>query len=185
MRTSFISKTTLAHHPGWKHYISHLRGSSVRFDLRGYQSALAEIAAFEDACRKVSDDQILRRSRALRDRARAGEPLVALRAALFALAREAARRVLGQRPFDEQVVAALALDEAHIVEMQTGEGKTLAAVMPAALNAFADRGVHVLTFNDYLARRDARWMGPVYRLLGLSVGYIQQGMSPDARRDPS
>ena len=115
-------------------------------------------------------------------RARSGEPLGALRTSLFALAREASRRVLGERPFDEQVVAALALDAGHVVEMQTGEGKTLAAVMPAALNAFADRGVHVLTFNDYLARRDAEWMGPVYRMLGLSVGYIQQGMPPGARR---
>ena len=92
------------------------------------------------------------------------------------------RRALGQRPFDEQIVAALALDDGHVVEMQTGEGKTLAAVMPAALNALTGRGVHVLTFNDYLARRDAEWMGPIYRLLGLSVGCVQQGMPPRARR---
>ena len=111
-----------------------------------------------------------------------GRTAAALRVSLFALAREASRRVLGQRPFDEQIVAALALDEGHVVEMQTGEGKTLAAVMPAALNAFTDRGVHVLTFNDYLARRDAEWMGPVYRMLGLSVGYVQQGMPSAARR---
>ena len=81
------------------------------------------------------------------------------------------------RPFDEQVVAALAMDEGAIVEMQTGEGKTLAAVMPAALNALAGRGVHVLTFNDYLARRDAEWMAPVYQGLGLSVAFVQQGMA--------
>ena len=88
------------------------------------------------------------------------------------------RRVLGQRPFDEQLIAALALDDGNVIEMLTGEGKTLTAVMPAALNALSGRGAHVLTFNDYLARRDAEWMGPVYRLLGLSVGYVQQGMSP-------
>ena len=86
-----------------------------------------------------------------------------LRAPFFALAREAARRALGQRPFDVQLIAALALDDGHVVEMVTGEGKTLTAVMPAALNALAGRGVHVLTFNDYLARRDAEWMGPIYR----------------------
>ena len=83
-----------------------------------------------------------------------------------------------------QVVAALALDSGHIVEMQTGEGKTLAAVMPAALNALAGSGVHVLTFNDYLARRDAEWMGPVYARLGLSVAFVQQGMPPAERRAP-
>jgi preprotein translocase subunit SecA len=81
------------------------------------------------------------------------------------------------RPFDEQVVAALAMDEGAIVEMQTGEGKTLAAVMPAAVNALAGRGVHVLTFNDYLARRDAEWMAPVYQGLGLSVAFVKQGMA--------
>jgi preprotein translocase subunit SecA len=180
--TSFISNTTRDHRRGWKDYISELQGSTVRLDLRRYELPLAEIAGLEGAARALSNEELARRSLALRDRVRAGEPLEALRAQLFALAREAARRVLGQRPFDEQVVAALALDEGHVVEMQTGEGKTLAAVMPAALHAFADRGVHVLTFNDYLARRDAGWMGPVYRLLGLSVGCIQQGMSPGERR---
>ena len=105
-----------------------------------------------------------------------------IRAAFFALAREPSRRVLGLRPFDVQVLAALALDRGHVVEMQTGEGKTLAAVMPAALRALAGQGVHVLTFNDYLARRDAEWMGPVYAMLGLSVGFVQQGMTPEERR---
>ena len=81
------------------------------------------------------------------------------------------------RPFDVQIVAALAMDEGAIVEMQTGEGKTLAAVMPAAFNALAGRGVHVLTFNDYLARRDAEWMAPLYQGLGLSVAFVQQGMA--------
>jgi preprotein translocase subunit SecA len=167
---------------GWRHFVRQLQGSSVHFELVRYRGTLTEIGQLEPPSRQLTDAEIGERSRALRDRARAGEPLVALRTSLFALAREAARRVLGQRPFDEQIVTGLALDEGHVVEMQTGEGKTLAAVMPAALNAFADRGVHVLTFNDYLARRDAEWMGPVYQMLGLSVGYVQQGMSADARR---
>jgi preprotein translocase subunit SecA len=101
---------------------------------------------------------------------------------VFALTREASRRVLALRPFDVQIVAALALDDRAIVEMQTGEGKTLTAVMPAVLNALTGRGVHVLTFNDYLAARDARWMAPVYRMLGLSVDCIEQGMPPPRRR---
>ncbi len=167
---------------GWRHFVHRLQGSTVQFDLHRYLAPLMEIAALEDSTARLTDADIEARSRALRDRARAGEPLAALRAPLYALAREAARRVLGQRPFDEQIVSALALDDGRVVEMQTGEGKTLAAVMPASINAFADRGVHVLTFNDYLARRDAEWMGPVYRMLGLTVGYVLQGMPPDARR---
>src|SRR4029079_5976961 len=96
--------------------------------------------------------------------------------------RDASRRVLGLRPFDVQVLAGIALDCDHIVEMQTGEGKTLAAVMPAALRALTGQGAHVLRFNDYRARRDAEWMAPVYARLGLSVGFVQSGMAPDARR---
>jgi preprotein translocase subunit SecA len=165
-----------------RHFIQRLQGSTVRFDLTGYQPAAAAISAFESECLGLSDQELVGRSRALQTRARSGEASAVLRVPLFALAREASRRVLGQRPFDEQLVAALALDDGHVVEMLTGEGKTLAAVMPAALNALTGRGVHVLTFNDYLARRDAEWMGPVYRLLGLTVGCIQEGMPPPERR---
>ena len=103
-------------------------------------------------------------------------------ARLFALVRELARRTLGLRPFDVQILGGLALYEGKIVEMPTGEGKTLAAVAPVALHALRGGGVHVLTFNDYLARRDAEWMGPVYRRLGLRVGVVQEGMTPEERR---
>lgn len=126
--------------------------------------------------RALTDEQLLREATALGDRARQGAARDDLRVPFFALARDAARRALGQRPFDEQVLGALALDGGHVIEMQTGEGKTLAAVMPAALNALSGRGVHVLTFNDYLARRDAEWMGPVYRQLGVSVGSVREDM---------
>jgi len=182
MKTAVDSTGAVANRPGWKHYLRRLQGSTVRFDLSRYQSPVAAIAELEREYRDLSDQDIVRRSQALRARARSGESRDALRVPLFALAREASRRVLGQRPFDVQIIAALALDDGQVIEMLTGEGKTLTAVMPAALNAFADRGVHVLTFNDYLARRDAEWMGPVYRLLGLSVGHIQQGMPPAMRR---
>ena len=182
MSTSSDSNSVVENHIGWRHVISRLQGSTVRLDLSAYRPLVAEIAHIEDVCRDLTDEELLHRSEALRARARASEPLATVRASLFALAREASRRALGQRPFDEQLVAALALDEGHVVEMQTGEGKTLTAVMPAALNAFTDRGVHILTFNDYLARRDAEWMGPVYRMLGLSVGYVHEGMAPAARR---
>ena len=118
----------------------------------------------------------------LRERAQTGASLDVLLVEVFALTREVATRVLGMRPFDVQVIAGIALHQGKLVEMQTGEGKTLAAVLPACLNALAARGAHVLTFNDYLARRDASWMGPVYRFLGLSVGAVQEGMGIAERR---
>jgi preprotein translocase subunit SecA len=172
---------TVSNRHGWREYLARLQGSPVDFDLARYHAPLTAIAALEDECRSLSDEALLRRAVALGRSARAGEPRAGLRIPFFALVREACRRALGQRPFDEQIVAALALDEGHVVEMQTGEGKTLAAVMPAAFNALAGRSVHVLTFNDYLARRDAGWMGPIYRMVGLSVGCVQQGMAADGR----
>lgn len=101
---------------------------------------------------------------------------------LFALGREAADRMLGMRPFDVQMLAGLALKEGHLIEMNTGEGKTLAAVLPACFQAFKRKGVHILTFNDYLARRDAAWMKPLYTFFGLSVGVIQEGQSAAERK---
>jgi preprotein translocase subunit SecA len=167
---------------GWQQWLSQLQGSPIDLNLLSYDAPLAEITELETRLTTLSDHDLQDRAHALRRRARAGEPVDALRVELFALAREASRRTIGQRPFDEQVVAGLALDRGRIVEMQTGEGKTLAAVMPAALNALTGDGVHLLTFNDYLARRDAQWMGPIYRMLGLSVGFIQEGMTPSERR---
>jgi preprotein translocase subunit SecA len=167
---------------GWQEWLGRLQGSPIDLNLLSYDSPLAEINQLEEGLTALSAEDLQHRARVLGRRARAGEPLDALRVTLFALAREAARRSVGLRPFDEQVVAGLALDRGRIVEMQTGEGKTLAAVMPAALNALTGDGVHVLTFNDYLARRDAHWMGPIYRLLGLSVSFVQQGMIADERR---
>ena len=167
---------------GWQQWLGRLQGSPIDLNLLAYDAPLAEINELEAGLTTLSDDGIQERARALRRRARTGEPLDALRVDLFALARESARRAIALRPFDEQVVAGLALDRGRIVEMQTGEGKTLAAVMPAALNALTGDGVHVLTFNDYLARRDAQWMGPIYRMLGLSVGFVQEGMNADERR---
>jgi len=164
----------------WRQRLAHLRGSPVAFDLRPYDQELAEINRLGIDVGQLSDGELETRARALR--LRAVDSLESIRAEFFALAREASRRAIGLWPFDVQVRAALALDCGHIVEMQTGEGKTLAAVMPAALRALAGRGAHVLTFNDYLARRDAEWMGPVYAMLGLSVGFVQQGMTPEDRR---
>ena len=165
----------------WRDVLVRMRGSSVQLGLSGFDAHLDAIDAYERGIRALPDAALLARATALRagggSRARAD-----VRAEVFALARDAARRALGQRPYDVQVVAALALDRGAVVEMQTGEGKTLTATMPVALRALEGRGAHVLTFNDYLARRDAEWMGPVYRLLGLSVGAVQQGTDAAARR---
>jgi preprotein translocase subunit SecA len=154
----------------------------IEENLASYEEALREInRRGEDFARKT-EDQLREVSTSARERARRGVSSDELLVEVFALAREAADRALGLRPFDVQVIAGVALSRGKLVEMQTGEGKTLAAVLPACLNALAGGGVHVLTFNDYLARRDAAWMGPVYRFLGLSVGAIQEGMSVDSRR---
>lgn len=165
---------------GWRQRLAHLQGSPVAFDLRAYDEPLVEINRLGIDIEQLSDGEIEARARELR--AQAGASVESIRAAFFALARDASRRVLSLRPFDVQVLAAIALDCGHIVDMQTGEGKTLAAVMPASLRALTGQGVHVLTFNDYLARRDAEWMGPVYAMLGLRVGFVQQGMTPEERR---
>ncbi|CAN5695907.1 hypothetical protein BH24ACI4_BH24ACI4_33750 [soil metagenome] len=159
-----------------------MQGAPVRLDLRPFDAPLAGIQRLEGEIQALADDELQQRAAWLRRQALSGVALAVLRTPMYALVREASRRTLGLRPFDVQIVAALALERGAVVEMQTGEGKTLAAVMPAALNALTGREVHILTFNDYLAGRDARWMGPVFRMLGLAVGCVQQGMPADQRR---
>jgi len=167
----------------WMRRLEKWRGiERVEENLAPYEEALREINRLGEDFSRKTDDQLREVAALLRERERGGVSSDALLVEVFALAREAAARALGMRPFDVQVMAGVALSRGKLVEMQTGEGKTLAAVLPACLNAGAGRGVHVLTFNDYLARRDAAWMGPVYRFLGLSVGAVQEGMSVDARR---
>ena len=161
----------------WRDRLAQMRGASVLLDLSRYEAAVREIDALGVGMAALTAAELGARARRAREAAAGGRPLSELRSELFALTRELSRHRLGMRPFDEQVVAALSMDEGAIVEMQTGEGKTLAAVMPAAFNALAGRGVHVLTFNDYLARRDAEWMAPVYQGLGLSVAFVTQGMA--------
>jgi preprotein translocase subunit SecA len=158
------------------------RDHPVERDLRPYQQVLQAVNDLEGPLHKETDDDLGQRARTLKQRVAAGQPLDEILPETFALAREAARRVLGQRPFDVQVLAAVALHRNRIVEMRTGEGKTLAAVLPLTLNALDGKGAHLLTFNDYLAQRDAEWMGPVYHFLGLEVGYLQQDHDADHRR---
>ncbi|GKU78010.1 DEAD/DEAH box helicase [Paenibacillus sp. L3-i20] len=130
------------------------------------------------------DDQELQaESLRLQKEAKSGTPVDELLIDAFALVCEAAKRTLGLQPYDVQIMAAIALHERNLIEQHTGEGKTLSAVMPAYLNALTGEGVHVLTFNDYLANRDADWMGPIYRFLGLTVNAVQAGMSLSEKRE--
>ncbi|MCL5966017.1 MAG: preprotein translocase subunit SecA [Deltaproteobacteria bacterium] len=132
----------------------------------------------------LPDDRLAARMADFRSRHEKGETLDALLPEVFAVVREAGRRTLGMRHFDVQLVGGVVLHEGRIAEMRTGEGKTLVATLPIVLNALAGKGVHLITVNDYLARRDAEWMGPLYRFLGLSVGIIVHGLD-DAQRQAS
>ncbi|GGO01054.1 preprotein translocase subunit SecA [Saccharibacillus kuerlensis] len=129
------------------------------------------------------DKQLQDESLRLQKEAKLGKPLDALMVDAYALVCETAKRALGLQPFNVQIIAGIALHESYLIEQHTGEGKTLSAVMPAYLNALTGQGVHVLTFNDYLAKRDAQWMGPIYRFLGLTVSYVQSGMKLPEKRE--
>ena len=161
------------------------RGIPVEIDLGPYSRTVARIHDFwkDRGLDRLPDDGLKGLSLDLARRLKAGlSPEIAVPEA-FAIIYEAARRSLGLVPHDVQLVAGLAMCGRRIAELPTGEGKTLAAVFPASLFAMTGRGVHILTFNDYLARRDAAWMGPIYRLLGLSVGFIQEGRAPAGKRE--
>jgi len=140
------------------------------------------VNAFEPEIEQLSDDELRGKSAEFRSRLAEGETLDDLLPEAFACVREAARRSIRQRHFDVQVMGAIVLHEGKIAEMKTGEGKTLVSTMPSYLNALAGNGVHVVTVNDYLAKRDSEWMGPIFRALGVSVGLIQAHMSPSERR---
>ena len=167
-------KRTIQHH--W----NRLRSVPIEWDLHPNQNILSEINRYD--LKKSSDAELKEMSNRLKRQARSGIYSEELLAKAFALVREAAWRTVGLRPFDVQVMAGIAMHQGKIAEMNTGEGKTLAAVLPAYLDGLSGRGVHVLTFNDYLARRDAGWMGPVYEFLGLRVGCIQEGMTANERK---
>jgi len=139
------------------------------------------VNAQEEAFKPLSDEQIRAKTDAFKERIAKGESLDALLPEAFANAREAARRALGMRPFDVQIMGGIFLHQGKIAEMKTGEGKTLMATLPVYLNALTGKGVHVVTVNDYLARRDAEWMGQVYRFLGLTVGAVYPNM-PEAEK---
>src|SRR5690348_11061054 len=164
-------------------------GSKNDRELKRLRPTVAAINDLEPGVSAESDDRLRERIAQWKTRLSAIEEDEALEEALdevlpevFAVVREAARRTLGQRHFDVQLIGGMVLHQGKIAEMKTGEGKTLVATLPAVLNALTGRGVHIVTVNDYLARRDAEWMSPIYRALGMTVGVIVHDLSDVERR---
>ena len=159
-----------------------LFGSENDRVLKRMQASLDAINALEPELEKLSDEELVARTPWLQERIQNGETLDDLLVDAFATVRESAKRTLGQRHFDVQLLGGIVLHEGKIAEMKTGEGKTLVATLAVYLNALKGRGVHVVTVNDYLAQRDSAWMGAIYEFLGLSVGVIVQGLSDEERQ---
>ncbi len=151
-------------------------------ELKRLRPRVAEINAFEDAIKALSDDQLRGKTAEFRARLANGETLDDVLAEAFAVVREAGRRVLQMRHYDVQLIGGMVLHNGTLAEMKTGEGKTLVATLPAYLNALEGKGVHIVTVNDYLARRDSEWMGRVYRFLGMTVGVIQHDLNDQQRQ---
>lgn len=151
-------------------------------EIKRLGEIVQRINSLEPDCQKLSDAELRSKTDEFRRRLNDGETLDDLLPEAFAVVREASRRTLNMRHFDVQLMGGIVLHEGRIAEMKTGEGKTLVATLPAYLNALTGRGVHVVTVNDYLAKRDAEWMGQVYEFLGLSVGVIIHGLSFEERR---
>jgi len=158
-----------------KNIFYRINGTPLELDLRPYIKILKDIKALDLSTEK--DQELRDRSKKLREQSSRGSPPDKHLVEAYALVREASKRKIGLDPFDVQILAGIIMFQGKIAELPTGEGKTLAAVFPSYLNALSGKGVHVLTFNDYLARRDASWMGPIYDFLGLTVGCNQEGIS--------
>ena len=162
--------------------ITKLFGTSSEREVKKLRPIVDKIEALEPSMQALSDEALRGKTAELRTRLERGETLDDILPEAFAAVREAAFRVLGMRPYRVQLIGGIILHQGRIAEMKTGEGKTLVAILPAYLNALTGEGVHIVTVNDYLAKRDSEWMGKVYRYMGLSVGLIIHDMSPDERR---
>jgi preprotein translocase subunit SecA len=158
-------------------------GSRNERQIRRMRKTVESVNALEPETSKLSDAELRARTGQFRERRAAGESLEQLLPETFATVREVARRTLDMRHFDVQIVGGIALHEGHIAEMRTGEGKTLVATLPAYLNALDGHGVHIVTVNDYLARRDAEWMGHIYEFLGMRTGVVVPGMLPRDKQE--
>ncbi|MCF0121415.1 MAG: preprotein translocase subunit SecA, partial [Oscillospiraceae bacterium] len=166
-----------------KGIITKMFGTHSERELKAIEPIIKKIEGYEDEYRALSDEALKAKTPEFKSRLAAGETLDDILPEAFAAVREAADRVLGMRPYRVQLIGGIVLHQGRIAEMKTGEGKTLVAVMPSYLNALAGKGVHIVTVNDYLARRDSEWMGKVHRFMGLKVGLIVHGIDKDQRRE--
>ena len=164
-------------------FLTGVFGSRNQRLLKGYGKQVRAINELEPRFEAMSDEDLRGLTDSLRARYQADQDLAALLPEAFAAVREASRRTLGMRHFDVQLIGGMTLHEGKIAEMRTGEGKTLVATLPAYLNALSGGAVHIVTVNDYLAQRDADWMGPIYRFLGLEVGVVKSGQPPLEKRE--
>ena len=151
--------------------------------IKGLSEKVDKINALESKIHALSDKDLRNQTNVFKGRIEQGESLDQLLPEAFATVREVAQRVLGQRHYDVQLMGGMVLHNKMIVEMKTGEGKTLVSTLPAYLNSLKGKGVHIVTVNDYLAKRDAEWMGAIYKFLGLTVGYITNGLSDEERKE--
>ena len=151
--------------------------------LAGFKRIVKKINALGVKMEKLTEEEMRKKTEELKGRAVRGEPLDKLLVEAFALVREAAKRTLGYGHYDVQLLGGIALHKGYLAEMRTGEGKTLVSTLPAYLNALEGKGVHIVTVNDYLAKRDAEWMGQVHEFLGLKVGVILNSLNSDDRRE--
>jgi preprotein translocase subunit SecA len=163
-------------------FLTRLFGSRNDRIVRGYEATVRKANALESALQALSDEALRAKTDEFRERLSKGEQLNAVAPEAFAVVREAARRTLKMRHFDVQLIGGHTLHDGRIAEMRTGEGKTLMSTLAAYLNALPGKGVHVVTVNEYLAARDAEWMGPIYRFLGLTVGVIRNAQDPNEKR---
>jgi preprotein translocase subunit SecA len=157
-------------------------GTANDRELKRIQVLVDQINAFEEGITRLTDAELRAKTDEFRKRLEAGETLEDILSEAFAVVREASKRTLGLRHFDVQLIGGIVLHSGRIAEMKTGEGKTLVATLPVYLNALTGKGVHVVTVNDYLARRDAQWMGPIYQFLGMTVGVIVHGLTDEERQ---
>jgi preprotein translocase subunit SecA len=162
--------------------VSFLFGSKHQRDIKKLLPLVAQINALEPTFQAMNTDEFPKKTKNLKIGLKSGESLDDILPEAFALVREAARRALGERPYDVQLLGGIVLHQGKITEMKTGEGKTLSSVGAAYLNSLTGNGVHMVTVNDYLAERDAKWMEPVYASLGVSVGFVLSNMDTEARK---